>query len=115
MGPSLRRARNPTLPQDRGPGNGTDPRRGASHQPGVRTAGAAAADDRWGVTTGRTREGEEMTTFSVWKFDEPAGAAEAEAVLPGGGPGGLVTVVDHAVVEWPNGAGRPTTRYGGDD
>jgi uncharacterized membrane protein len=56
-----------------------------------------------------------MTTFSVWKFDEPAGAAEAERLVREAASDGLVTVVDHAVVEWPHGAGRPTTRYGGDD
>lgn len=56
-----------------------------------------------------------MTTFSVWKFDEPAGAERAERLLLDAASDGLVTVVDRAVVSWPHGAGRPTTRHSGDD
>ena len=38
-----------------------------------------------------------MTTFTVWKFDDPEGAARAEAALKSGEADGLVTIVDHAL------------------
>lgn len=56
-----------------------------------------------------------MTTFTVWKFDEPAGAEHAESVLEEAARDGLVKVVDHAVVSWPVGDKQPTTRHKHDD
>lgn len=50
-----------------------------------------------------------MATFTVWKFDEPAGARQAEQLLLDAESEGLITIVDRAVVSWPNGATRPTT------
>src|SRR3954454_14994755 len=55
-----------------------------------------------------------MTTFTVWKFTNPDGAARAETALQGGADDGLVTIVDHAVMTWPEGADKPTLRHGHD-
>ncbi len=52
-----------------------------------------------------------MATFTVWKFDEPAGAGRAEKLLLDAESEGLITIVDRAVVSWPAGATRPTTRH----
>jgi uncharacterized membrane protein len=52
-----------------------------------------------------------MATFTVWKFDEPSGAGLAERLMLDAESDGLVTIVDHAVVSWPEGAKRPTTRH----
>src|SRR3954470_16728386 len=51
-----------------------------------------------------------MTTFTVWKFDEPSGADRAASVLQDAAAEGLVKIVDHAVVSWPVGASRPSTK-----
>jgi uncharacterized membrane protein len=56
-----------------------------------------------------------MTAFTVWKYDDPDGAARASAVLERAAEDGVVTVVDHAIVSWPAGADRPTTKHGRDD
>lgn len=48
-----------------------------------------------------------MTTFTVWKFEDPDGAAHAETALKAGAADGLVTIVDHAVMTWPEGADKP--------
>lgn len=55
-----------------------------------------------------------MTTFTVWKFDDPQGAERAEDVLKSAASDGLVTIVDHAVVVWPEGAAQPETRHAHD-
>lgn len=52
-----------------------------------------------------------MTTFTVWKFDDPAGAAHAEEVLENSASEGLVKIVDHAIVSWPVGESKPTTQH----
>jgi len=52
-----------------------------------------------------------MTTFTVWKFNDPDGAANAETALKAGAADGLVTIVDHAVVSWPEGADKPTLKH----
>jgi uncharacterized membrane protein len=51
-----------------------------------------------------------MTTFTVWKFDRPEGAGRAASVLKDAASEGLIKIVDHAVVSWPVGASRPTTK-----
>jgi uncharacterized membrane protein len=56
-----------------------------------------------------------MTTFTVWKFDDPDGAARAEEMLKGAAKDGLVKIVDHAVVSWPADAGKPEVHSGTDD
>jgi len=48
-----------------------------------------------------------MTTFTVWKFDNPDGAGRAASVLKDAQAEGLVKILDHAVVTWPVGASRP--------
>ena len=52
-----------------------------------------------------------MTTFTVWKFNDPDGAANAETALKAGAADGLVTIVDHAVMTWPPGADKPETHH----
>jgi len=52
-----------------------------------------------------------MTTFTVWKFEDPDGAAHAEAALKSGAADGLVTIVDHAIMSWPEGADKPTLHH----
>ena len=56
-----------------------------------------------------------MATFTVWKFDEPDGASRAEEILQGAESDGLIKVIDRAVVSWPVGAKRPTTKHGEED
>ena len=56
-----------------------------------------------------------MATFTVWKFDDPDGARRAEEVLESAAADGLITVIDRALVSWPSGAKRPTTRHGEED
>jgi uncharacterized membrane protein len=56
-----------------------------------------------------------MTTFTVWKFEQPDGAARAATILEGAQSDGLIKIIDHAIVSWPSGAKRPTTKHLGDD
>jgi uncharacterized membrane protein len=52
-----------------------------------------------------------MTTFTVWKFDDPEGAERAARILKGAESDGLIRVIDRAQVSWPVGAKRPTTKH----
>ncbi|WP_028642341.1 DUF1269 domain-containing protein [Nocardioides sp. URHA0020] len=52
-----------------------------------------------------------MTTFTVWKFDEPGGALLAESALKSAAADGLVTIVDHAVMTWEPDAGKPELHH----
>jgi uncharacterized membrane protein len=56
-----------------------------------------------------------MTTFTVWKFDTPEGAAHAASLLKRAEEDQLVKVLDHAVVSWPEGEQHPTMSHGHDD
>jgi uncharacterized membrane protein len=56
-----------------------------------------------------------MTTFTVWKYDDPQGAEHAASLLKQAANEGLVKIDDHAVVSWPVGAARPTTKHQHDD
>jgi uncharacterized membrane protein len=56
-----------------------------------------------------------MTTFTVWKFDDPGGAGRAVSVLEAAEADGLVTILDHAVVTWPVGESQPETHHAHDD
>jgi uncharacterized membrane protein len=51
-----------------------------------------------------------MTTFTVWKFDDPEGAQAAAAILKGVEAERLIKVLDHAVVTWPVGSPGPTLK-----
>jgi uncharacterized membrane protein len=62
-----------------------------------------------------TRQEQVMTTFTVWKFDDPSGADEALTVLKDAQSDRLVKVIDHAVVRWPADAARPETDVTHDD
>jgi uncharacterized membrane protein len=53
-----------------------------------------------------------MTTFTVWKFDDPEGAAGAEEILKRAADDGLVKLVDHVVVSWPADADKPDISKG---
>ena len=48
-----------------------------------------------------------MTTFTVWKFEDPDGAHRAEQTMLDAAGEGLVKIVDHAVISWPEGAEQP--------
>lgn len=50
-----------------------------------------------------------MATLSVWKFETPDGAAQAEAILIGLSKEHLINVYDAAVVEWQPGKRKPKT------
>jgi uncharacterized membrane protein len=52
-----------------------------------------------------------MTTFTVWKFDDPHGAGRTAGILEHAAADGLVKIVDHAVVTWPKGAEKPETHH----
>jgi uncharacterized membrane protein len=52
-----------------------------------------------------------MTTFTVWKFDEPDRAEQTAGILRHAAADGLVKVVDYAVVTWPKGAAAPVTHH----
>jgi uncharacterized membrane protein len=56
-----------------------------------------------------------MTTFTVWKFDDPTGAEHAATTLQKAEADGLVKIVDHAVMTWPVGADKPETHHSHDD
>jgi uncharacterized membrane protein len=53
-----------------------------------------------------------MTTFTVWKFDDPDGADRAVRMLRDAQADGLVKIDDHAVVRWPVGEPHPSTAHG---
>jgi len=53
-----------------------------------------------------------MAAFTVWKFDGPDGADRAASILKDCEREGLVKILDHAVVLWPQGASQPTTKQG---
>ncbi|EWT01547.1 membrane protein [Intrasporangium oryzae NRRL B-24470] len=55
-----------------------------------------------------------MTAFTVWKFEDPAGAEQASHLLKQAESEGLVKVLDHAVVSWPQGDPKPTTKHSHD-
>ena len=53
-----------------------------------------------------------MTTFTVWKFDNPEGAERAVRALQDAQADQLVKIDDHAIVSWPKGAEHPETKHG---
>ncbi|WP_278235583.1 DUF1269 domain-containing protein [Isoptericola sp. AK164] len=56
-----------------------------------------------------------MAMFTVWKFDDPEGAGKAARIVKDAASEGLITLVDHAVVEWPEGESQPKTHGVNDD
>jgi uncharacterized membrane protein len=56
-----------------------------------------------------------MTTFTVWKFENPDFAQEAADILRAAEAERLVKLVDHAVVSWPLGASKPVVHQSHDD
>ena len=53
-----------------------------------------------------------MAAFTVWKFDGPNGAEHAAETLKQCQREGMVKIIDHAVVTWPEGDKKPTTHEG---
>ena len=53
-----------------------------------------------------------MAAFTVWKFEDPAGADRAASILENAASDGVVKIVDHAVLSWPAGESRPTLKHG---
>ncbi len=51
-----------------------------------------------------------MSTLSVWKFESPGGAAQAESILIGLSKEQLINIYDAATVEWQPGKRKPKTR-----
>jgi len=73
----------------------------------------AASVDRTRPPVGtHSHQEQAMTTFTVWKFDDPGGADHAARLLRDAAGEGLVKIDDHAVVSWPAGASQPTTKHG---
>ncbi len=56
-----------------------------------------------------------MTTFTAWKFDDPDAAKRMLDVLREASSEGLVTIVDRAVISWPQGQAKPDMHHGHDD
>jgi len=56
-----------------------------------------------------------MTTFTAWKFETADGAEKAVTALKGAERDGLVKIVDHAVISWPEGGARPEMSHSNDD
>src|SRR5690606_34853262 len=56
-----------------------------------------------------------MATFTVWKFDSPEGADTASRILHDSASEHAIRIIDTAVVTWPEGAAKPTTRHGHQD
>ena len=52
-----------------------------------------------------------MTASTVWKFADPDGAGRAESALQAAASDGLVKILDHAVIRWPEGADAPETHH----
>jgi uncharacterized membrane protein len=52
-----------------------------------------------------------MTTFTVWKFEDPEGAARAAASLKAAEADRVVKIVDHAVLSWRQGAEKPALEH----
>ena len=55
-----------------------------------------------------------MTTFTVWKFDDPKGAKHAAGVLKDAERDGLVRIVDQALMSWPADADKPKVKHAHD-
>jgi uncharacterized membrane protein len=51
-----------------------------------------------------------MATLTVWKFDDPVGADQAEQTLVSLSKQNLITIHDAATVSWPPDKKRPRTR-----
>src|SRR3954466_6321506 len=56
-----------------------------------------------------------MTSFTVWKFDDPDRATEAAHALERAAADGVVKVLDHAVVRGAIGTDQPTPSHGHDE
>ncbi|MEV4346390.1 DUF1269 domain-containing protein [Actinoplanes sp. NPDC049596] len=52
-----------------------------------------------------------MTTFTVWKFDDPKRAESVFGVIKDAAGDHLIHVVDHAIVSWPEGAEKPEIHH----
>jgi|SRR4051794_14114327 uncharacterized membrane protein len=55
-----------------------------------------------------------MTTFTVWKFDDPKRAESVFGIIKEAAGDRLVHIVDHAIVSWPEGAEKPDIHHSRD-
>ena len=55
-----------------------------------------------------------MTTFTVWKFEDTEGAKHAAKELKTAERDGLVKIVDHAIMSWPEDAKKPKVKHAHD-
>jgi uncharacterized membrane protein len=77
------------------------------------TMGSTAQMYMTGAPAHLTQPGaQQMTTFSVWKFDDPDGAERALRMLRDAATEQLVKIDDAAIVSWPMGASQPSTKHG---
>jgi uncharacterized membrane protein len=53
-----------------------------------------------------------MAAFTVWKFESPDGADGAESILKQCEGEGLIKILDHAIVSWPEGEAHPRSKQG---
>jgi uncharacterized membrane protein len=56
-----------------------------------------------------------MTTFTAWKFETADGAQKAVNALQGAQNDGLVKIIDHAVISWPEGEAKPSMHHSHED
>ena len=56
-----------------------------------------------------------MTTFTAWSFDTAEGARKGVDILRSAASDGLITIVDSAVVSWPEGQPKPDMHHGHED
>ncbi|XVU29970.1 DUF1269 domain-containing protein [Actinoplanes sp. CA-054009] len=55
-----------------------------------------------------------MTTFTVWKFDDPKRAENVFGIVRNAAADHLIHIVDHAIVSWPEGAEKPDIHHSHD-
>ena len=53
-----------------------------------------------------------QSTLTVWKFNTPEGAQGAERTLEDMQKQGLITILDYAIVSWPQEKKKPNTKQG---
>ena len=53
-----------------------------------------------------------QSTLTVWKFNTPEGAQGAERTLEDMQKQGLITILDYAIVSWPQDKKKPNTKQG---
>src|SRR5690606_19830453 len=99
----------------RRPGGPARPARAPRPAPRLRRAHRRRVRGRQGQAARLSGEESAMATFTVWRFDSPEGADTASRILHDAASEHAVRIIDTAVVSWPEGAAKPTTRHGHQD